>query len=249
MAVAVSRVLPYRLTTERITHGTGTLDVRAVRCGLGRSCRYRCRTMRRRLTAQYPTKPVRIIVPVAAGGNVDIVARTFAQRFSESFGHQVIVDNRPGASSLVGTQLVAKSPPDGYTVLAIANTFASAPGIVTSAGLRSDQGFRRHIADVPHTHGARRESESAGALGAGADHACEKTSGRAQLRELGQRVDRPYRRGDVLTSGRNQNAARALQRQCTVARRSRRWPGHGHVRSDQHLHTPHQSRQDSCARR
>src|SRR6476661_6042357 len=84
--------------------------------------------------AQYPTKPVRIIVPVAAGGNVDIVARTFAQRFSESFGHQVIVDNRPGASSLVGTQLVAKSPPDGYTVLAIANTFASAPGIVTSPG-------------------------------------------------------------------------------------------------------------------
>jgi tripartite-type tricarboxylate transporter receptor subunit TctC len=84
--------------------------------------------------AQYPTRPVRIIVPVAAGGNVDIVARTFAQRFSESFGHQVIVDNRPGASSLVGTQLVAKSPPDGYTVLAIANTFASAPGIVTSPG-------------------------------------------------------------------------------------------------------------------
>jgi tripartite-type tricarboxylate transporter receptor subunit TctC len=83
---------------------------------------------------QYPVKPVRIIVPVAAGGNVDIVARTFAQRFTESLGHQIIVDNRPSASSLVGTQLVAKAPPDGYTVLAIANTFASAPGIVTSAG-------------------------------------------------------------------------------------------------------------------
>src|SRR3954451_15588053 len=82
----------------------------------------------------YPTKPVRIIVPVAAAGNVDIVARTFAQRFSESFGHQVIVNNRPGASSLVGTQLVAKSPPDGYTILAMANTFASAPGIVTNPG-------------------------------------------------------------------------------------------------------------------
>ena len=83
---------------------------------------------------QYPTKPIRIIVPVAAAGNVDIVARTFAQRFSESFGHQVIVDNRPGASSLVGTQLVAKSPADGYTILAMANTFASAPGIVTNPG-------------------------------------------------------------------------------------------------------------------
>jgi tripartite-type tricarboxylate transporter receptor subunit TctC len=84
--------------------------------------------------AQYPMKPVRIIVPVAAGGNVDIVARTLAQRFTEGLGHQVIVDNRPSASSLVGSQLVAKSPPDGYTLLAIANTFASAPGIVTSAG-------------------------------------------------------------------------------------------------------------------
>jgi tripartite-type tricarboxylate transporter receptor subunit TctC len=82
----------------------------------------------------YPTKPIRIIVPVAAGGNVDIVARTFAQRFTEALGQQVLVDNRPGASSLVGTQLVAKSPPDGYTLLAMANTFTSAPGIVTSAG-------------------------------------------------------------------------------------------------------------------
>ena len=83
---------------------------------------------------QYPTKPLRIIVPVAAGGNVDIVARTLAAKFTESLGHQVLVDNRPSASSLVGTQLVAKSPPDGYTLLAIANTFASAPGIVASAG-------------------------------------------------------------------------------------------------------------------
>jgi tripartite-type tricarboxylate transporter receptor subunit TctC len=73
-------------------------------------------------------------VPVAAGGNVDIIARTLAAKLSESLGHQVLVDNRPSASSLVGTQLVAKSPPDGYTLLAIANTFASAPGIVSSAG-------------------------------------------------------------------------------------------------------------------
>jgi tripartite-type tricarboxylate transporter receptor subunit TctC len=84
--------------------------------------------------AQYPSKPVRIIVPVAAGGNVDIIARTLGAKLAEGLGHPVLVDNRPSASSLVGTQLVAKSPPDGYTVLAIANTFASAPGIVSSAG-------------------------------------------------------------------------------------------------------------------
>ena len=82
----------------------------------------------------YPVKPVRIIVPVAAGGNVDLVARSVAQPLIESLGQQVIVENRPGASSLVGTQLVAKSAPDGYTLLAMANTFAMVPSIVTHPG-------------------------------------------------------------------------------------------------------------------
>ncbi|MDB5812540.1 MAG: hypothetical protein JWN94_4662 [Betaproteobacteria bacterium] len=82
----------------------------------------------------YPTKPVRIIVPLAAGGNVDIVARSLAQQLTDNMGQQIIVENRPGASSLVGTQLAAKAPPDGYTLLAVANTFAMVPSIVTNPG-------------------------------------------------------------------------------------------------------------------
>jgi tripartite-type tricarboxylate transporter receptor subunit TctC len=82
----------------------------------------------------YPAKAIRIIVPVAPGGNVDFVVRGLAQALSESFGQQVIVDNRPSASSIVGTQLVARSSPDGYTLLAIANTFATVPPIMPSAG-------------------------------------------------------------------------------------------------------------------
>ena len=82
----------------------------------------------------YPAKPVRIIVPLAPGGNVDIVARSLAQHLTENLGQQVIVENRPGASSLVGTQLAAKSAPDGYTLLAVANTFAMVPSIVTRPG-------------------------------------------------------------------------------------------------------------------
>jgi len=82
----------------------------------------------------YPAKPIRIIVPLAAGGNVDIVARLLAQHMAETFGQQVIVDNRPGASSLVGTQLVAKAPADGYTLLAMANTFAMVPSIISNPG-------------------------------------------------------------------------------------------------------------------
>src|SRR5450759_2483433 len=82
----------------------------------------------------YPSKPIRIIVPLAPGGNVDIVARTIAQQLTENLGQQVIVENRPGASSLVGTQQVAKAAPDGYTLLAVANTFAMVPSIVANPG-------------------------------------------------------------------------------------------------------------------
>lgn len=82
----------------------------------------------------FPTKPLRIIVPFAAGGNVDLVARGVAQQLATSLGQQVIVDNRPGSSGLVGTHLVAKSPPDGYTLLAMANTFAVVPSLLSKPG-------------------------------------------------------------------------------------------------------------------
>ena len=65
----------------------------------------------------YPTKPIRMIVPWPAGGGTDIVARTVAQRMSEALPHQVLVDNRPGAAAIIGTELAAKAAPDGYTLL------------------------------------------------------------------------------------------------------------------------------------
>ena len=86
------------------------------------------------LAQSYPAKPVRIVVPLVPGGNLDIVARAVAQRLGEGLGQQVIVENRPGASSLVGTQFVAKSAPDGYTLLAMANTFASVPAVIAKPG-------------------------------------------------------------------------------------------------------------------
>jgi tripartite-type tricarboxylate transporter receptor subunit TctC len=82
----------------------------------------------------FPAKQLRIIVPFAAGGNVDLVARGIAQRLSEGLGQQVVVDNRPGSSGLLGTHLVAKAAPDGYTLLAMANTFAVVPSIMSKPG-------------------------------------------------------------------------------------------------------------------
>jgi tripartite-type tricarboxylate transporter receptor subunit TctC len=65
----------------------------------------------------YPAKTVRMIVPFAAGGGTDIIARLVAQKLTESLGQTFIVDNRAGANGIIGTELVAKAPPDGYTIL------------------------------------------------------------------------------------------------------------------------------------
>src|SRR5215813_9449346 len=66
----------------------------------------------------YPTKPVRLIVPYSPGGATDVVMRIIAQKMPDFLGQQVVVDNRAGAGGLIGTDLVAKAAPDGYTLLA-----------------------------------------------------------------------------------------------------------------------------------
>ncbi|MDB5810088.1 MAG: putative exported protein [Betaproteobacteria bacterium] len=72
----------------------------------------------------YPTKPVRLVVPFAPGGGNDIAARFVAQRLTEAFGESAVVDNRAGAGSTIGTDIVAKSAPDGYTLLVVHNAIA-----------------------------------------------------------------------------------------------------------------------------
>jgi tripartite-type tricarboxylate transporter receptor subunit TctC len=67
--------------------------------------------------ARWPDKPVRFIAPYAAGGTTDILARAMAQKLTEAFGQSFIVDNRPGAGGNIGSELVAKAPPDGYSLL------------------------------------------------------------------------------------------------------------------------------------
>ncbi len=69
------------------------------------------------VAADYPSKPIRIIVPLASGGTGDTLGRLAADKLREGLGQQVVVENRPGANGIVGVELVAKAPPDGYTLL------------------------------------------------------------------------------------------------------------------------------------
>ena len=70
----------------------------------------------------YPSRPIRMIVPFSPGGATDVPARIVAQRLSEALGQQVVIDNRPGAGSMLGAEVVAKANPDGYTLLLTATT-------------------------------------------------------------------------------------------------------------------------------
>ena len=72
----------------------------------------------------YPVKPVRFIVPFPAGSGTDIIARLVAIKLSDSVKQQVVIDNRPGASTIIGTEIVAKAPPDGYTIIIASNNHA-----------------------------------------------------------------------------------------------------------------------------
>jgi tripartite-type tricarboxylate transporter receptor subunit TctC len=86
------------------------------------------------LAQTFPARPLRLIVPLVPGGNQDIVARAVAEEAAKGLGQQVIVENRPGQSAIIGTQFVKNAPPDGYTLLSVAVTFARVPGVVKAAG-------------------------------------------------------------------------------------------------------------------
>jgi hypothetical protein len=98
--------------------------------------------------AGYPSKPVRIIVPVAAGGPTDIVARMLADKLSAMWGQQVFIENRPGAGNNLGTEYVAKSDPDGYTLL-FDRRYCREHEPLSQAELRCDCGFCADLARRP----------------------------------------------------------------------------------------------------
>jgi len=81
------------------------------------------------VAAQYPSKPIKIVVPYPPGGFNDTLGRTLAAKFTEAWGQPSFVENKPGGNTLIGTDFVAKSPPDGYTLLVVAFPFAVTPSL------------------------------------------------------------------------------------------------------------------------
>jgi len=99
----------------------------------------------------FPSKPVRLVIPFPAGGAMDSIARILAQPLGRAFGQNVIVDNRPGGGTVIATELVARSPADGHTVLLMANSFTINPAVRSKLpydALRDFAGVSR-LATVP----------------------------------------------------------------------------------------------------
>ena len=89
----------------------------------------------------YPNRPIRVLVPFAAGGAVDTLARIVGQKLSENLGQPVIVENRPGAGGNLASDILAKSPPDGYTVLQTVNGIAISPSLYKTLPFDSQKDF------------------------------------------------------------------------------------------------------------
>src|SRR5918998_3947853 len=78
---------------------------------------------------EYPSRPIRYIVPQAPGGSSDTLARVITQRAAEGLGQQLVVDNRPGATGIIGAEVVARANPDGHTLLQVATSHATNPAM------------------------------------------------------------------------------------------------------------------------
>lgn len=99
----------------------------------------------------YPTRTVRMIIPFAPGGNTDIIGRVYAPKMAEALGQQIIIDNRGGAGSTIGTELAAKSAPDGYTILMVSAAHTINPAMAKKLPYDSVRDFAPVgiVADVP----------------------------------------------------------------------------------------------------
>src|SRR6185503_16161694 len=101
--------------------------------------------------AEFPDRPIRIMAPYAPGGNIDVTSRIIADKLKDVLGVTVLVENKAGASGMIGADIIARSPPDGYNLLVSANSMVDVPAIYGNAPYDWKTAFQpiSHIQAVP----------------------------------------------------------------------------------------------------
>jgi tripartite-type tricarboxylate transporter receptor subunit TctC len=109
-------------------------------------------------SSDFPVKPIRVIVPYAPGGGTDTTGRILAQKLTDKLGQSVIVDNRPGAAGIIGSDIVAKAAPDGYTLLVVAGAHAINPSLYRKLPYDTVKDFApvAFLVAAPNKHSERR---------------------------------------------------------------------------------------------
>ena len=170
------------------------------------------------LAQSYPTRAITMIVPFAPGGPADVLGRLIGQKMGEDLGQQVIIDNRPGANTIIGAQAVAKAKPDGYTLLlAIDGTLVMNPFLYSKLAYDPFKDFEpvALVADVPV--GARSQHQGPGQFREGRDRSRQGEARRVERRR--QHADLAGHRLAVQHDGRRQP-----DRRCPTRAAPRRSP-------------------------
>ena len=197
----------------------------------------------------WPAKPITLVVTYAAGGGADAMARLLAPRLSQELGQPVVVDNRPGGSGQIGAAQVARSAPDGYTLMFDASSYAVNPALFPKLPYDTEQAFKPigivalfpNVILVTPGFPAKTVAELVGAAKAGRDAVSYASSGNGSAQHLA---------GALFESlDRRRDAARAVQGRRPGAQRRARRPGAGAVRQHRLDAAAHPRRQAARARR
>lgn len=168
-------------------------------------------------TREYPQRPIRVVIPYAPGGGSDILARFLAPRIAVDLGQQIVIDNRPGGSAMIGTHIMARAAPDGYTLGVIDSAFMINPALYKKMSYDALKDFApiTLFASSPLAGGA---SVGAGQQHSGADRARQVTCWKADLQLGGQWNCHPSRARAVPARSRHRYHTRAVQGRWSVRR-------------------------------
>ncbi len=193
----------------------------------------------------YPAKPIRIVVPFVAGGAVDLLARIMGQKLTEALGQPVIVENRPGAGGNAAADLVAKSPPDGYTILQVTNGLAISPALYRKLPFDPVKDLSPVTQLVASQLLLVATPVAAGEDHARADRAREGEARHAQLRHDRRRQSAAPDHGDADARGRRQIPADPLPGRRAAQHRADRGRGASRGRAVRDRQAEHRRRPDA----